>query len=178
MEPKTVEGTEQEAPATETANTQTVAQVDYEALLIQKDAEIAKVQEEKENYRKGMLIAKGKMPEDRRTDDGEPETAESMTRRIVQETMLSTKEAQLQAEKDAAIAALAKRNKELETALRNRSQVSSQTGEGSNQDKPEGKRDNYFSNDQLSSLKAKGWSDQKIEAAKKNMALIAGTPKI
>lgn len=177
MEPKTVEGTQQEAPVMEEATTQTVAQVDYEALLTQKDAEIAKVRDEKENYRKGMLIAKGKMPEDHRTDDGEPESVESMTRRIVQETMLSTKEAQLQADKDATIKDLIKQNKELGTALRNRNQVSSQTAEGSNQDKPEGKRDNYFSNDQLTELRAKGYDDAKIETLKKNMTKIAEMPR-
>ena len=36
-------------------------------------------------------------------------------------------------------------------------------------EKPEGKADNFFSNEQLASLKAKGYSDKKIEALKKNM---------
>ncbi len=152
-------------------------EVDYEAVLAQKDAELAKVREEKENYRKGMLKAKGKLPEDYQSDADDFEDADSHTRMIVRETMLSTKEAQLQVEKDQALKAVLKRNKELETALKNRNQITSTSGEGSNQDKPEGKKDNYFSNDQISYFKSKGWSDEKIEAAKKNMAKVNQMPK-
>lgn len=152
-------------------------EVDYEAVLAQKDAEIAKVREEKENYRKGMLLAKGKIPGDYQVDNGDPEDQESMTRRIVQETMLSTKEAQLHAEKDLALKAVLKQNKELQTALKNRGQISSGSSEGSNQDKPEGKKDNYFSNEQIASLRAKGYDDKKIELLKKNMTKINEMPK-
>ncbi len=151
--------------------------VDYEAILAQKDAELAKVRDEKENYRKGLLKAKGKLPGDYQADTDEPEDAESMTRRIVNETLLTSKEAQLQSDKDQALRAVLKRNKELETALKNRSQITSTSGEGSNQEKPEGKRDNYFSNDQISALRAKGYDDAKIETLKKNMAKVAQMPK-
>lgn len=158
----------------ETAPTQ--SEVDYEAVLAEKDAEIAKVQAEKENYRKGLLKAKGKIPADYQTDTDEPEDTESMTRRIVNETILSTKEAQLQAEKDATIKAQSKRLKELEIALKNRGQITSNSADGSNQEKPEGKKDNYFSNDQLTALRAKGYDDKKIETLKKNMTLISQMP--
>lgn len=160
----------------ESAPAQTTG-VDYEALLAEKDAEIAKVRTEKENYRKGLLKAKGKMPEDRQEDDGEPEDQEAMTRRIVGEALLSTKEAQLQAERDAALTAVLRRNKELETALKNRGQINSASAEGSNQEKPEGKKDSYFSNDQIAALKAKGYDDKKIETLKKNMAKINQMPR-
>lgn len=151
--------------------------VDYEAVLSQKDAEIAKVREERDNYKKGLLKAKGKTHEDYQSDTDENEDADSRTRRIVQETLLSTKEAQLQAEKDQALAAVLKRNKELETALKNRSQVTTTSGDGSNQDKPEGKKDNYFSNEQILALRAKGYDDKKIETLKANMNKISQTPK-
>ena len=157
------------APATETVVTQPSTEVDYEAVLAQKDAELAKVNQEKENYRKGLLKAKGKLPEDNQSDADEPEEQETVMRRIVREEMLSTKEAQLQAEKDQALKAVLKRNKELETALKNRTDITSVSGQGSNQEKPEGKKDNFFSNEQLANLKAKGYSDAKIESLKKNM---------
>lgn len=174
----TVETTNENAVAhSEEVVTQSTTQVDYEALLAEKDAEIAKVQAEKNNYRKGLLQAKGKLPEDYQSDTGETETTESMTRRIINETLLSTKEAQLQAEKDQALKAVLKRNKELETALRNRGQVTSQTGEGSNQEKPEGKKDNYFSNEQIQALRAKGYDDKKIEILKSNMQKVNQMPK-
>ncbi len=153
-------------------------EVDYEALLAEKDAELAKVQTEKENYRKGLLKAKGKLPEDYQLDlDDSEEDADTRTRRIVREEFLQTKEAQLQAEKDQTTKAALKRIKELEIALKNRGQVTATSGEGSNQDKPEGKKDNYFSNDQISALRAKGYDDKKIELLKQNMTKIDQMPR-
>lgn len=154
----------------------TQPEVDYEAVLAQKDAELAKVREEKDNYRKGLLKAKGKIPDVSSDNDG-IEDAESMTRRIVQETLLSTKEAQLQADKDNALKAVLKRNKELELALKNRGQVTDTSSQGSNQEKPEGKKDNTLSNEQLNGLKSKGWSDKKIEEFKKNLSKGTQIPK-
>ena len=165
------------ASQTETVSTQTDTQVDYEALLAEKDAELAKVQQEKDNYKKGLLKAKGKLPEDYQTDTDEPESLENFIDRRVSEKLLDTKEAQLQAEKDMALKAVIKRNKELETALRNRGQITSQTGEGSNQEKPEGKQDNYFSNEQLQALRAKGYDDKKIETLKQNMLKVNQMPQ-
>lgn len=151
-----------------------VSEVDYEALLADKDAKIAKVQEEKENYRKGMLKAKGKLPEE---DETPPENWREEARRIAREEYLSTQEAQLQAERDDTLKAVIKQNKELIVTLKNRGQISSNSAAGSNEDKPEVKADSYFSNEQLRSLKAKGWSDKKIEEAKKNMLKGSGTQK-
>ena len=170
--------TESAVTPSEEVVTQSTTQVDYEAILAEKDAEIAKVQAEKDNYRKGLLKAKGKLPEDYQSDTDELETMENQIDRKVREILLSTKEAQLQAEKDQALKAVLKRNKELETALKNRVQVTSQTGEGSNQDKPEGKKDNYFSNEQIQALRAKGYDDKKIETLKINMQKVNEMPKI
>lgn len=161
---------------TEIAPTQT-NEVNYEALLAEKDAELAKVQQEKENYKKGLLKAKGKLPEDYQTDNDDSETMEAVIDRKVQEKFLNTKEAQLQAEKEMALKAVLKRNKELELALKNRGQISFATGEGSNQDKPEGKKDNYFSNDQIAALRAKGYDDKKIETLKVNMSKVSQMPR-
>ncbi len=157
------------APATETVTAPSATEVDYEAVLAEKDAELAKVQQEKENYRKGLLKAKGKLPEEHQSDADDPEELEALIDRKVSEKLLNTKEAQLQAEKDQALKAVLKRIKELEIALKNRTDVTSVSANGSNQEKPEGKRDNFFSNEQMASLKAKGYSDAKIEDLKKNM---------
>ena len=162
--------------STETVVTPTTTEVDYEAVLKQKDDELAQVKRDKENYRKGMLKAKGKLPDDS-LDNEESEDAESMTRRIVQETLLSTKEAQLQAEKDIALKAVLKRNKELEIALKNRGQITSTSAQGSNQERTEIKTDNYFSPEQLQALRAKGYDDKKIEELKKNMSKVSQMPK-
>lgn len=167
---KGVEVKTETAPAqTETVATQTATEVDYETLLAQKDAEIAQVRTEKDNYKKGLLKAKGKLPDEDYSDDNTHEDMETIIDRKVQEKFLSTREAQLQAEKDNALKALLKRTKELELALRNRGQITSTSAQGSNQDKPEVKTDNYFSNEQINALKAKGYDDKKIEQIKKNM---------
>jgi hypothetical protein len=168
-----VAGTSTETVATPIA----IEVVDYEAVLAKKDAELAEVRTERENYRKGMLKAKGKLPEEEDLDSSTPEKMEEIIDRKVQEKFLSTREAQLQAEKSAALTALLKRNKELEVALKNRGQILSPTGTGSNTEKPEGKVDNYLSNDQVNALKAKGWDDKKIEAFKKNMTKGTSMPK-
>lgn len=157
----------------ETASTQ--QQVDYEALLAQKDAEIAKTRAEKDNYKRGLLVAKGKLPEE---DEDSSETQEQMVRRITREELMNTKEAQLQAEKDEIQKASMKRIKELELALKNRGQITTNSGQGSNQEKPEVNTDSYFSKEQLAALKAKGYDDKKIETLKQNMHKVNEMPKI
>jgi len=156
------------ATSTEAVATQSATEVDYEAQLAAKDAEIAKIASEKENYRKGMLKAKGKLPGDNQVDSDDSETLDEKIARKVQETVLSTREAQVQAERDAIQKASLKRIKELELALKNRSQVTSVSASGSNHDKPEVKTDDYLSPEQLNYFKSKGWSNEKIEEFKKN----------
>lgn len=148
-------------------------EVDYEAVIKQKDEELAQVAKEKENYRKAYLKKAGGQPEESLGDD-KPEQEEVM-RRIVREEMLQTREVQLQAEKDAVITAQSKRLKELEVALKNRGQIVSTSG-GSNQDKPEVKIDTYFSNEQLAELKKRGYDDKKIEVLRKNMTKVKEMP--
>lgn len=155
----------------------TTTEVDYEAELAKKDAEIAQIAKEKENYRKGMLKAKGKLPPEEQSDADSSESVEAIIDRKVQEKFLSTKEAQALTERDDLIKKTLKRNKELEIALKNRGQITSPSAQGSNQEKPEGKTDNYFSNDQIQALRAKGYDDKKIEQLKKNMTKVNEMPK-
>jgi len=177
-ENKGVETKIEKAPIqSETVVAPETTQVDYEALLAEKDAKLAQIEKEKENYKKGLLKAKGKLPEDYQTDSDETETQEQMFRRIAREERLSAEEAQLLADKDNAYKAVLKRNKELEVALKNRRQISSSSAQGSNQDKPEGKTDNYLSNDQVAYFKAKGWDDKKIEAFKENAKKVGQMPR-
>jgi hypothetical protein len=177
-ETKGVEAKIENAPIqSETVATQEATQVDYEALLADKEAKLARIEQERDNYKKGLLRAKGKLPEDYQTDSDETETQEQMFRRIAREERLSAEEAQLLADKDNAYKAVLKRNKELEVALKNRGQISSSSAQGSNQDKPEGKADNYLSNDQVAYFKAKGWNDKKIEAFKENSKKISPMPR-
>ena len=167
---------ENAAAQPEEVTTQTVTEVDYEVILAQKDAEIAKIRDEKDNYRKGLLKAKGHLPEE---DDNfsNDEDIDSKVSRLVQEQLLKTKEAQALAEKDTLISAMAKKNKELSLALKNRGQVTNPSGQGSNQEMPESPKDHILSNDQINALKGKGWDDGKIEEFKKNLAKVNQMPK-
>lgn len=142
---------------------------DFEAELAEKDAAIAKIAIEKENYRLGMLKAKKKLPvedENYGEADDKPDI-EAMVAHQVQIQLANSTEARLLAEKDAITRNLAQQNRELRTALKNKDQTIS-SGQGSS---TEGKEvgDNYFSAEQLTGLKAKGWDDKKIQALKENM---------
>ena len=122
----------------------------------------------------GKLKAKGKLPEE--DDNSSEEDLDAKIDRKVQERLLATQEAQAVSEKDALVVSLAKKNKELALALKNRSQVMNTSGQGSNEDKPEVKVEKTLSQEQLNVLKAKGWSDKKIEAYKQNLTK-SYTPK-
>lgn len=155
-ETKVVDGSQVATPEV-VADTTTSSEVDYPALIAQKDAEIAKIREERENYKKGMLVAKGKLPDDGSADDDE--TAEERTRRIVQEELLTSKEAQLLAERKDAESKLMKENAELRLALKNQN-VSTSSGsstaretEGATEQTPASK---FFSEAQLADLKKRG----------------------
>jgi hypothetical protein len=118
---------------------------DYEALLAEKDAKIAKVSEERDNYRKGMLKAKGKLPEDEEVDVAE------IARQAARDEILSSEVFKAQQEKDALIVAMTRELKEAKVALNNRAQVSSSSsgaGADTSNIKPQ-----FFSDDQLPSIR-------------------------
>lgn len=169
-----------ETAATQSQENQTVTTdsgVDYEAELTKANEKIVKLGEEKENYRKGMLKAKGKIPDEDDNSSNNGEDIDSKVSRIVQQKMLETREAQALADRDNLVSKITKENKELKLALKNRGQVTSTSAQGSNQDRQEGKIDNILSNEQLNSLKAKGWNDKKIEEFKKNLTRTSQMPK-
>jgi len=155
-------------PKEEVTSTQTTSEVDYEAEATRLDVELKKTREERENYRRGLLKAKGKLPDEE--IDTPPEDWREEARRIAREEYLSTKEADIQSQKDALVAASMKKVKELTLALKNRGQITTASGQGSNEDKPEVKVEKTLSKEQIADLKNRGWSDEKIETLKKNMA--------
>lgn len=161
---------------TETATTQ--QEVDLAKELEETRQQLAKKTEVAENYKRGMLKAKGKIPGDDQMDDGQPEDMEEKMRRIAREEQANSEVAQLQAKEKAQLDAILKRNKELELALRNRGQITNTSAGGSNEDKPEVKTDSYFSPEQIAGFKKQGKSDAWIETVKKNMIKESQMPKI
>lgn len=143
---------------------------DLEKSLAEKDALIEKIATERDNYKRGMLKAKGKIkPED---EDDPEESIDDKVSRLVREQMLDTQFVQAQKEKDDLVKQALARNKELETALRNRSQISTaDAGSGSEQKLTV--KDSVLTDDQMKALRAKGWDDAKIELYKKNLRKVS-----
>ncbi len=143
----------------EIASSPTEQEVDVADVIAAKDAELAKVRGERDNYKKGMLKAKGKLPEE---DLDEELSSEDKMRQIVREEMLDTKEAQLSEEKDAIIKKALKENKEMKLAL---ATGSSSNVSGSNQEKPVFETGSDKKNDAL--LNRFGGDQTKVDRFKK-----------
>lgn len=159
-----------ETAVDETASVDTATgsqDVDYQAELTAKEEELNKVRIERDNYRKGMLKAKGKIPDDYSQDDDKPDLDDLVAQKV-QEALLATKEAQIEAEKQQLLAKMAKENSELKIALANRSQVGS-GGTGANQDGGMEVKNQFFSDAQIADLKKRGWDDEKIDLLRKNV---------
>lgn len=152
---KSVDGAKAQSPI--------APEVDYAAVIAAKDAELEKTRQDRDNYRKGLLKAKGKYEE----QDEPDESQEEMFRRIAREEFAATREAQLISEKDSLIKQALKENAELKTAIRNRSNMVSAAGSAGPENEP--MIDNFFSSEQLAYFKEKGWDKAKIERYKKNL---------
>lgn len=112
-----------------------------------------KAETERENYKKGMLKAKGKLETD------ETEEIEGGT---------SEKKDTTSSELIGLVKTLLEKNNELAVASANRSQIATSSQGGSSEAKVE-VSDNLLSADQISNLKARGWDDKKIARFKENV---------
>lgn len=139
---------------------------EIEKQLAAKDAEIAKLAEERNNYKRGMLKAKGKVKDD--DDDLEEDDIDTKIEKKVQEKLLDTQWMNAQKEKDEIIKKALERNKELEIAVKNRSQISKE-GNGSSSEQKMAPKDAILTEEKLKQLKGMGWDDTKIERFKQNL---------
>lgn len=101
---------------------------DLLAELKARDEKIAKLSQDRDNYRTGML--KYKKEYEANPDDKTLE--EEKIRQIFKEELLNTDLARAMAEKDAFVQKIAKENQELKIAMQNKSQISNMPG-GSSQ---------------------------------------------
>ncbi len=113
---------------------------------------------ERENYKKVALSKKGKLPD----EDESGEDLEEKVSKIVRETLSGTKEAQLLKEKDQIVKRLNERNKELTVALKNRAQVTTRTGGGS-QEETKSDGVNFWEEKQLEYFKKRGLDPNKVK---------------
>lgn len=129
-----------------------------EELLKEANAKIEKISQERDNYKRGMLQAKGKQVDnDNDSEDLSPaEIARQTTLQVIAESDLAS----AVKERDSIIAKVLADNEELRLAHKNRPGTG--TGTGSNQS-VETPKDNVLSADQERELRARGWDDARIE---------------
>lgn len=166
---KAVEATGGDAAATttevkkdgETAST-TQEGLDLATTLEKTLEQLARTEKDRDNYKAGLLKAKGK------TDEGADLSDDERVRAMIAEA-LEAKErdaASKQAEEDTK--KLITRVRELETALKAKDQMNT-TGTGTSTETKVTVGDNALSDAQVNDLKARGWDDAKIARFKENL---------
>ncbi len=117
-----------------------------------------KAEENAENYKKGMLKAKGKLKsDDDAGDENDDDDADEGKDKDGDSPVLAE-----------TVKQLLKRNAELVTAVVHKTQVSSAPA-GAGSESKVNVSDNLLSADQLANLKARGWNDEKIARFKQNL---------
>tara|TARA_R110000868_G_scaffold205126_4_gene453440 strand:- start:3444 stop:3992 length:549 start_codon:yes stop_codon:yes gene_type:complete len=146
-----------ENPAPETLS----GEVDYEALLQEKEQELEKIARERENYKQGLLRAKGKLSEDEMF--AEEAASEDRLRSLVREELLKTESARVSQEREEILKKVIRENKELKLANKTKFQKSgAPVSGGSNMDRPESTTE-FWTEDQISAMKARGIDPDKAK---------------
>lgn len=148
------------------------AQDDLAAKLAEKEAELKKLAEERDNYKNGLLKAKGKLTEEPSGNDDPQLSEEERMRKIVREEMMATQEAKLLAEKEAILQQALKENREMKIALGSKQGIKT-SGDGAPSDNKVA-TPQYFSDEQINDLKARGFDEAKIKKLVENMQNMRG----
>jgi len=135
---------------------------DLEAKVAALEAEKAKLIEEGANYRVAYLKEANKNKVSV-TDEDE----DDKIRRIAQETLNSSRLAEIAREQDALIKKALKENKELKLAQMNKTDIPVSTTASTETSAVV--RDTLVTPDQIAAFKARGWSDKDIERYKRNL---------
>lgn len=109
-----------------------------------------KTAEERDNYKEGMLKAKGKLKSDGAEEDEGADKGKDSSELVD------------------VVKQLLKQNQEITIAAINKSQIAT-TGQGGSSEAKVEVGDNLLSAGQLKDLKAKGWDDKKIARLKENL---------
>lgn len=149
---------EEEKPVTET----TVEQPTAPTIAPEDDleAKLAKLEEEKENYRKAYLKETSKNKEAGTEDE------DDKIKKYVDAAVAQSKLAEIAREQDEIIKRALRENKELKLAHMNKTTTPASVGTHS-----EGQpvKDTLITPDQMAFFKSKNWTDQDIERYKKNL---------
>lgn len=139
--------------------------------IAERDAEIAKLTEERDNYRNVALKRLGKLPDDSAFLGEDGKEINLLIEEKVKAALLDKEIASVQAEKEAKIKQLARENAELKLALKNRPSQGIGSGDGGNSAVEV--KDNIFTPEQIEVLKQKAERlkvdpERFIQNAKKN----------
>ncbi len=153
------------------ADKQPIPEVDWEAQAKDLDAKLTKMTSDRDNYRAGLLAAKGKTG-----DGGSSESEDEKIARIVKEQLFDSEIGKLIQEKEKIAQSALQENKELKVALKSRAQVGASSGQGSGQGKPDVKTE-FWTEEQKADLRrrfnnlpvgTKTTFDQYLETAQSN----------
>lgn len=150
--------------ATGTTVAPTVAEEDAEAKIARLEAEKERITLERDNYKTGLLKAKGKLLAD---SSNLELTDDDRLRTIAREELANSELARIAEEQDGIIKATLKENKELKLALGSKTTVP--VAVGSHTESTVVRTDNLISSDQMAKFKAQGKDDKWIEAYKRNL---------
>lgn len=126
---------------------------------------LSRTETDRDNYRDGLLAAKGKKSVAR-----EDETDDEKIARIVSEQIAQTEQTKTNAQVIEQTKQVIRRNKELELALQNKGTAGTGSSQGTTTDTTAKPGDNMLSDTQVNSLKARGWDDAKIARFKANLS--------
>jgi hypothetical protein len=141
--------------------------------IAEKDKEIAKISEERDNYKRVALKRLGKLPGDEGFIKGADESTGLTVEEMVQKALLDNEYARLTSEKDEVARKLLKENSELRLALKNRPETS--IGGGDAGAPVVATKDNVLTPEQEADIRKRaeivGADPEKVlETAKKNLA--------
>lgn len=137
-------------------------QTDYEKLIADQNAKIAKLEENNSNLTKGISKWKkaAKSDDDYAPEPLEDDRLEELIDKKVNQKLAESQLAQAVSERDNMLSNMARELREAKLALKNH--PNSPTGSGISDNKPEVKT-GFFTKEQLDELKAKGLDPAKVE---------------
>lgn len=126
---------------------------------------LGKTEEERDNYKTGLLRAKGKIEVEEDAD------LEDRLLARLRQGLKDEERAKGEEERDEITKKLIQRNKELEEAVKNKTTVAT-AGVGASSETTTKVSDNMLSEAQLNELRGRGWDDEKIARFKQNLSKI------
>jgi len=145
---------EEEKKKEEELNRGQNAPTDIEVELAITKERLAKAEEERDNYKTGLLKEKGKITEDELINDENRETVNMVIDKRVKIALLDSQIVQDKIKERELTERLLKENKELRVALKSKSQPTN-TGQGSGSDEDKEIKKDFFSKEQEAEIFAK-----------------------